>query len=63
MKTAWSKTRKDIVEFAKAMDQVSKKTAHNYLKAYEDYMSGIRRKRNVKRGRKFSNGSRIPNVC
>jgi hypothetical protein len=45
VRTAWSRTRKDIVEFAKAMDQVSKKTASNYLKAYEEYMSGIKRKK------------------
>jgi hypothetical protein len=33
------------VEFARAMDAVSKKTARNYLKAYEEYMSGIRGKK------------------
>jgi hypothetical protein len=44
-RTAWSKKRKDIVEFARAMDAVSKKTARNYLKAYEEYMSGIRGKK------------------
>jgi hypothetical protein len=39
VKTAWSKTRNDIVEFAKAMDQVSKATARNYLNAYEEYVA------------------------
>jgi hypothetical protein len=45
VRTAWSKKRRDIVEFARAMDAVSKKTARNYLKAYEEYMSGIRGKK------------------
>jgi hypothetical protein len=45
VRTAWSKKRRDIVEFAQAMDAVSKKTARNYLKAYEEYMSGIKRKK------------------
>ena len=45
VRTAWSKTRKDLVEFARAIDRVSKKTARNYLKAYVEYMGGIRGKR------------------
>jgi len=45
VKTAWSKTRKDIVEFAKAMDQVSKATARNYLNAYEEYVGRGKKKR------------------
>jgi hypothetical protein len=44
VRTAWSKTRKDIVEFAKAMDQVSKATARNYLNAYEEYVGRGKKK-------------------